>query len=110
MKKILCSLLAAAVLITAAAFSAAASSTYLRGDANGDGEISIDDAAEIQLVLAQIKPDSNGGVKRRGNVSGNNLDISDATEIQRYLAEFGNPCEIGKVIHYDEYELPFIPA
>ena len=37
------------------------------------------------------------------------VSISDVTEIQRYLADFGNPYHIGESVGYDEYELPFVP-
>ena len=48
---------------------------YMRGDANGDGVV----------------------------------NINDATKIQGYLAEFDDPYSIGRIIAFDEYELPFIP-
>ena len=46
---------------------------------------------------------------RNGDVDGNGLDINDATKIQGYLAEFDDPYSIGRIIAFDEYELPFIP-
>ncbi len=102
-------MLTAIVGISAAVFSAAAESKYICGDANGDGRVTISDVTMIQRVLAQLEPDSNGSVKRRGNVTGGAFDITDATAIQSYLAEFDNPYKIGQTFSFDEYELPFVP-
>lgn len=96
-------------LIAAAAISAAADSTYILGDANGDGVVTIQDATDLQRLISGMITDNNGKIKRRGNVTGGSLDISDVTAIQYYLAEVDNPYKIGKTIHYDEYELPFVP-
>ena len=92
-----------------AAFSASASTAYIRGDADGDGYVNINDVTAIQRVIAELESDRDGWIKRRGNVTGGNFDITDATAIQRYLAEFDDPYQIGKTFTYDEYELPFVP-
>ncbi len=57
------------------------------GDADGDFEISISDATEIQKVLAGLKTIE--GVNFRAADIGNKgaLNISDATNIQFYLAD-----------------------
>lgn len=57
------------------------------GDADGDFEISISDATEIQKVLAGLKTIE--GVNLRAADIGNKgaLNISDATNIQFYLAD-----------------------
>ena len=96
------------ILISVAAFSAAAA-TYIRGDANGNGSVTIDDVTTIQRVLAQLDTDSKGAIARRGNVTDSTLDISDATSIQRFLAGIDDNYGIGKTVYYDQYELPFIP-
>ena len=36
------------------------------------------------------------------------VNIYDVTEIQRFLADFGNPYHIGEPVRYDEYELAFL--
>lgn len=99
--------------VSAAAFPTAAESGYIRGDADGDGKVSIRDVTEIQRKLVNIPtPNFN---EKAADIDGNNLDIDDATNIQRYLAKFDNPYQIGEFITNnteptkDEYELPFIP-
>lgn len=47
---------------------------------------------------------------KAADVTGEGLDISDATAIQMYLAEYENTFKIGETVIYDEYELPFIPV
>ena len=91
-----------------AAFPASAATTYIRGDADGDGYVNITDVTMIQRVIAQLETDRTGWVKRRGNVTGGNFDITDATAIQRYLGEFDDPYQIGKTVIYDPYELPVV--
>ena len=108
-------MLTAIVCVSAAAFSAAAESSYIRGDADSDGKVTIRDVTMIQRVIAQLETDSKGDVKRRSNVTGGAFEISDATAIQRYLAEFDDPYQIGEYVGdnthptQDEYELPFVP-
>ena len=93
----------------AAVFSATAESNYIRGDADGDGKVTITDVTLIQRVIAQLEPDSNGTVIRCGNVTEGSFGVTDATAIQRYLSGFDNPYKIGETVSYDEYELPFVP-
>lgn len=111
MKKICVSILALiCMIISVSAVSvSAAKITYMRGDADGDSFVTISDVTRIQRVLADLEKDPNGIVKRNGDVDNNGLDITDATKIQMYLAEFNDPYAIGKTITFDEYELPFIP-
>jgi hypothetical protein len=69
------------------------------GDANGDGEVEIDDATFIQRILLDlIVPDD--GMILRGNVDGSDegLDIIDATFIQRHLLGAPVPYSIGEEI------------
>ena len=65
----------------------------ITGDANNDGIVEISDVTNIQRVLAAL--DVNATVSKRGDLSGNGLDIFDATMIQRFLARFENPYMIG---------------
>lgn len=114
-----------ALLVCALVFSvliipvSAETVTYLRGDADGNGVITIDDASLIQRVKAGLTSDSDGAVARRGDVNGNGLSVMDATLIQNYLAQnsdrFGVGQEVTQVIteptmpfSVDPYELPFI--
>ena len=51
---------------------------------------------------------------KAADVDGDGLDITDATKIQRKLAELPDPYHIGEIVSentkptQDEYELPFI--
>ena len=90
------SLITAAFLLLVCIISASAVS-YLKGDADGDGEVSAVDATVIQRVLADIYTDADGSIAKRGEVTGDTLTLLDATEIQRYLADFENIYHIGEV-------------
>ncbi len=71
--------------------------TYILGDANIDSRVTIRDVTEIQRRLTDIPvpvfDETAADVDRDG------LDINDATDIQRYLAEFDNTGQIGEVIN-----------
>ena len=66
--------------------------TFMYGDVNGDGRVSIDDATTIQRHIAKM----GGWVLQEGtdafkaaDVDGNGeISVNDVTTIQRYLAEF----------------------
>lgn len=62
--------------------------TFILGDADGDGFISILDATKVQRVLAGLDDDTDGMITLRAAVDGDVLNIMHATKIQRYLAEF----------------------
>ncbi len=63
--------------------------TFILGDADGDGSISILDATKIQRVLASIDPDDDGMITLRGNVNEEKeLNILHATKIQRFIAGY----------------------
>ena len=63
--------------------------TFILGDADGDGSISILDATKIQRVLASIDPDDDGMITLRGNVNNaKELNILHATKIQRFIAGY----------------------
>lgn len=68
----------------------------LRGDVNGDGKVTIDDATLLQQYLAEYEVDDSwlvkcGDVNRDGRV-----DINDVTALQRFIAELENPYRIGE--------------
>ena len=95
-------------------FSAnASSSSYRRGDADGDGTVTILDATVIQRELADLPVASFN--EKAADVDGDGLNIIDATNIQRYLADFADPYHINEIVEehtqptQDEYELPFVP-
>ena len=70
----------------------------IRGDADGDGSVSIIDVTIIQRKLADLAVDNPENVEILGDVTRDELDIVDATCIQRYLAEFENIYKIGSKI------------
>ncbi len=91
---------------------------YLRGDADGDGNVNIKDVTTIQRHLADIDRLSGNRIKA-ADVDGNGLNIDDATRIQRYLAEFENIYHINETVTVpdpttpqptsDPFELPVVP-
>ena len=113
-------LLAASMFLFSAAVSAG-SGSYLIGDTDGSGVVSIEDVTLIQKVLAELVADTDGSITKRGNVDGDELSISDATAVQMYIAGFRNDYNIGETAEEQvttlaatqpttrSYELPFIP-
>ena len=61
--------------------------TYLIGDSDGDGSVTIVDATLIQRVLVELEYDADGMITLRADSVGDGLDILDATRIQRFLAD-----------------------
>ena len=113
-------LLAASMFMFSAAVSAG-SGSYLIGDTDGSGVVSIEDVTLIQKVLAELVADTDGSITKRGNVDGDELSISDATAVQMYIAGCRNDYNIGETAEEQvttqaatqpttrSYELPFIP-
>ena len=62
--------------------------TFVLGDADGDGWVTIVDATVIQRVLVELHDDPDGMISLRGSSDGKTLNIMHATKIQRYLADF----------------------
>ncbi len=65
----------------------------LMGDVNGDGIVSIMDATDIQMHLADIKILSDDMISRAKVLGNDEVSVLDVTAIQRYLAlldNFGN--------------------
>ena len=67
--------------------------SYLSGDCNKDKQISIGDVTEIQRLIAGLYEDDKA--VERGNVNGGELDVSDATLLQKYLAKMDVDASIG---------------
>lgn len=101
-------------LAVAAVFSAQCADVSLRGDADGDGEVTIVDATRIQRVLAGIEHDPDGSVASRANVTGEELNIMDANAIQRWLAGIDNKFSVGvlsdvySTVHSGDNQLPIL--
>ena len=108
-------ILVLALLMSVAAVSVfsttAATISYIRGDADSDGTITISDVTFIQRELAHLPVSGFNG--KAADVDGNGLSISDATWIQRYLARIDNPYGVGDTVTEEstekDYELPFVP-
>ena len=107
MKKAVVAALSAFLLIFTAVLGVAARDIpVVRGDAHGDNITNISDVTAIQRHIANLellegKNLAAADVNKDGGVT-----IDDATELQRFLAEYGNPCGVGTVFYYDPYELP----
>lgn len=69
---------------------------YIRGDADGSGEVTIIDATAVQRRLAELPIASFD--EKAADVDGDGLNILDATRIQRYLAEFDNTYHINETV------------
>ena len=99
-------LLCAAVLVLSGSVVTAAAGTMLRGtvaaaaggmlgDADGDGEVTVNDITCIQRVLAEL-PAADGFSESAADVDKNGkVDILDATYLQQWLAEMQTPYPIG---------------
>lgn len=87
-----------AVMMCMAIVSASAAS-YILGDADNDGEVTIIDATTIQRVLAFITEDPDGGIALRGDIDRNGeLESIDAVYIMRYNIFMDIEYPIGEVI------------
>ena len=125
--KILTVICAAAISFAAVSIGAGAVNTEtnnLRGDANGDGYVTIYDVTALQRHLANLELLSENNLTA-ADIDVNGLDITDATNIQHYLAEYENVYNVGEWINIGatepttqpsthwfkpgNNELPFIP-
>ncbi len=67
------------------------------GDANGDGNVNINDVTAIQRDLAELEK-LNELQALAADINGDGIvDIADATALQQYLAEYEIPYPIGEV-------------
>lgn len=72
---------------------------YLRGDADGNGAVEVIDVTAIQRALVSLEvPGDDGYLELRAAVTGDELTITDATAIQRYLSSMGNRYEINTAV------------
>lgn len=77
-----------------------AKETYLLGDADNDGVVTVLDATLIQLVLAS-KTEKIDGFDTRADVDSDGVvSILDATSVQQYMAGLLADSNIGKVYEY----------
>lgn len=74
------------------------SKTYILGDSDGSGEVTILDATAIQRYLVGFAVNDPETLVRCGDIDGYGLDILDATAIQRHLVGFSSEYPIGEII------------
>lgn len=73
--------------------------SYVFGDVDGDGDITILDVTTIQRILAHMTTDSTGAYTLRGDVDGDGeLTSNDVTWLKRHLAHMTVPYPIGDVV------------
>lgn len=69
-----------------------------RGDADGDGLVTINDATAIQRYIAMIQPLQGVELYAADANRDSEINITDATEIQMYIAHYQRPGTIGEVM------------
>lgn len=69
---------------------------YTIGDCDGNGTVSIEDVTLLQRLLSELEADPDGEIAMRGSVNGEKLSITDATEIQIFLAGYEVTSPVGK--------------
>lgn len=76
--------------------------TYILGDVNNDGDVSVMDASFIQLVLVSLKECDEKGVVRGDVDLDGELTVLDAYLIQRFLASYSDEkgAHINEVFEY----------
>lgn len=100
-------------VISAATVFVAAEGSYIRGDANSDGKVTIRDVTTVQLYM--VGKVVSGFKRNAADVDGKGIDINDATYIQLYLVGKNNTYHIGETVSdsnqstSEEYELPYLP-
>ena len=70
---------------------------FLRGDADGNGAVESIDATCIQRALVGLHVVDDGKIAIRAAMKDNELNITDVTVLQRYLAKMGNPYQLDTV-------------
>ncbi len=64
--------------------------------ADGDGEVTINDVTSIQKKIADLEVENFND--KAADIGRDGLDITDATSIQRYLADYKDGNHIGELI------------
>lgn len=110
------------LLLAVGTFLPTSAACVLRGDADGDGGVTISDVTAIQRKLSSLSTPSLD--ERAADVDGDGVNITDATMIQRYLAGFENIYHINESFTvpdptapqptvpqptFDPYKLPVVP-
>ena len=75
---------------------APAADSYILGDADGDGEVTVLDVTLAQRVIARMVTDDDGSYTLRGDVDGDgSLSSIDVTLLMRYNAKLKTSYAIG---------------
>lgn len=77
--------------------------TFILGDADGNGTVTILDATKVQRLLVSLIDDPDGMIALRGDADGKGIGILDATKIQRWLAGFTLSESIGEKVTKQHY-------
>lgn len=75
--------------------------SYLLGDTDGSGEVTIMDATKTQRIIAGYIGEVDERASQRGRITDDEINIMDATQIQRYLATFEISYPVGEKQLYD---------
>lgn len=78
------------------------SGSYLKGDVDGNGIVNVRDVTMIQRILADLEVSTEERMIRAKVTDDDSFDIADATAIQMFLAEYGNPYSIGEEFQYGQ--------
>ena len=78
------------------------SGSYLKGDVDGNGIVNVRDVTMIQRILADLEVSTEERMIRAKVTDDDSFDIADATAIQMFLAEYGNPYSIGEEFQYEQ--------
>ena len=120
--RVFCAIAVSVLIFSVSAVFVSAGSGYVLGDADGDEAVTVLDVTTIQRHLSEMPVKYIDEVA--ADVNGSGLDISDATFIQRSLADIEVPFDIGGYVNpspteivpstnprqTDNYELPFVPV
>lgn len=74
---------------------------YRYGDANGDGVININDVTAIQRVLAEYDMENADAVRSRTDFFSNRYSVSNATVLQKHLADMTSVAYLGETRFYE---------
>ena len=74
----------------------APAATYLLGDTDHDGAITVLDATKIQKCLVVLVVDEDGWIHMAGSIDGLPLNVTHATYIQKYLARIPIAYPVGE--------------
>ena len=68
---------------------------YLLGDTDTDGTVTVLDATNVQRKLVELKISGCKYIDRLGDFDNDGLTVTDATWIQRYIAQISTPYPVG---------------